>query len=442
MATPLDPADKKPGAANHRPPLIECGRDEMNLIDIPFTLAVRRATDLKVMPDCLKSKNAVVKGSEGIPLAYAEDVYIGLMALSRAQGFQERRVHFSQWGLLNLIGWPDDIKSYKRQEKALLQLKGITILHRNFWNPVVKKRSTLAFGLVDSFELIHEERGRKSADGSQTPRSWFKWNDIFFQSLRSGFVKVIDLERYKRLKSPTAKRLFRYLDKHFYQNEELSVDLFELIYDVLGWQGSYKHPSEIKRALKGGLEELIRDGFMEEPQYCSTDKGTAIVFRQLANPVVDLLPTPDPLRERLKALGMNPPQVEFCTAPENREKSVVVLEMMAGKAGIKNVPAYLYKLVRDGFLRPEGFESQKEKEEEKEAAERLRARIVSLVEKIREGRVRYFVPRRDKRCEIRHLNDSGQDPLCWTVTYWEEEGIYPAERNLFVRECSEEKFWE
>ena len=157
---------------------------------------------------------------------------------------------------------------------------------------------------------------------------------------------------------------------------------------------------------------------------------------------LDLLPALDLLGEKLAALGMNPSQVRFCTSDENREKSAVVLEMIAGKEGIKNVPAYLYKLVRDGFLKPEGFRSLQEKGEKKQAGERLQARILSIGEKIREGRVRHFVPRKEKRCEIRHFNDSGGDPLHWTVTYREEEGVYPVERVAFIREWTEERFWE
>ena len=69
-------------------------------------------------------------------------------------------------------------------------------------------------------------------------------------------------------------------------------------------------------------------------------------------------------------------------------------EMSPGeKEKIKNIPGYIYKLVRDGFTPPEGFETAQEVEERnerKKAAEEFGEKIRKEFE---EGKIKYFTPK-------------------------------------------------
>jgi hypothetical protein len=88
--------------------------------------------------------------------------------------------------------------------------------------------------------------------------------------------------------------------------------------------------------------------------------------------------------------------INFCqNRYEDTENIIKYLkEMSPGeKEKIKNIPGYIYKLVRDGFTPPEGFETAQEVEERnerKKAAEEFGEKIMKEFE---EGKIKYFTPK-------------------------------------------------
>ena len=85
---------------------------------------------------------------------------------------------------------------------------------------------------------------------------------MIFQSFQSGNLKQLDLEFYLKLRLPTTKRMFRFLDKRFYRRVRLDFDLRTLACEHIGMSRSYA-PTELKRRLKPALEELEQLGFLE-----------------------------------------------------------------------------------------------------------------------------------------------------------------------------------
>src|SRR5207302_3046 len=83
-----------------------------------------------------------------------------------------------------------------------------------------------------------------------------------FRSFQSGNLKQLDLELYLKLRLPTTKRMFRFLDKRFYRCDRLDFDLKTLACEHIGMSRSYK-PTELKRRLKPALDELESLGFLE-----------------------------------------------------------------------------------------------------------------------------------------------------------------------------------
>ena len=85
---------------------------------------------------------------------------------------------------------------------------------------------------------------------------------MIFRSFQSGNLKQLDLEFYLKLRLPTTKRMFRFLDKRFYRRDRLDFDLKTLACEHIGMSRSYK-PTELKRRLRPALEELEALGFLE-----------------------------------------------------------------------------------------------------------------------------------------------------------------------------------
>src|SRR5207302_2624021 len=80
-------------------------------------------------------------------------------------------------------------------------------------------------------------------------------------SLRNGNIKRLNLEVFFKLSSPTAQRMYRFLDKRFYNNPELALDLVELACGHVGLTESH-NVAILKRRLAPALAELEGIGFL------------------------------------------------------------------------------------------------------------------------------------------------------------------------------------
>src|SRR6201999_1299601 len=96
--------------------------------------------------------------------------------------------------------------------------------------------------------------GMIRAEGAPLPLSSFRWNEVIFESFQSGNLKQLDLEFYLRLRLPTTKRMFRFLDKRFYRRARLDFDLRTLACEHIGMSRSYA-PTELKRRLQTAPRE-------------------------------------------------------------------------------------------------------------------------------------------------------------------------------------------
>jgi hypothetical protein len=90
--------------------------------------------------------------------------------------------------------------------------------------------------------------------------SSFWWNEVVFRSFQAGYLKRIDMELFRRLRSPIAKRLYRLLDKRFYHKDRWTFDLRELACEHVGISRNYD-VGQMKRKLRPAIAEL------EEAQY-------------------------------------------------------------------------------------------------------------------------------------------------------------------------------
>ena len=161
-----------------------------------------------------------------------------------------------------------------------------------WWDNAAKSWVDEQFHVLDNVTLYDRERWRTSARSSKAgkgeragletekpplPLSSFRWNEVIFQSFQSGNLKQLDLEFYLKLRLPTTKRMYRFLDKRFYRRSRLDFDLRTLACEHIGMSRSYA-PTELKRRLKPALEELEQLGFLEplspEERYSYVKRGS------------------------------------------------------------------------------------------------------------------------------------------------------------------------
>jgi hypothetical protein len=267
-------------------------RDEMNLAEFPLcALAHRLKPEIKTLRfedriwdkgrNQLITRQLTITGSDayGLPTEKDDEVLLGLIQLTRARGFTERKVPFTRHELIRILGWRDDSKSYARIEESLNRWTGVTLYYDNaWWNKDRKCWVSPKFHILDNVWLCH--RGEPAPDtglpATGAPQSAFVWNEVVFRSFTHGNLKSIDFEFFKSLKSAIAKRLYRFLDKHFYKRNRFEMDLRELCCEHIGLSRSYD-TANLKRKLLRGVSELEAKGFLQrltkEEQFSKVRRG-------------------------------------------------------------------------------------------------------------------------------------------------------------------------
>jgi hypothetical protein len=270
------------------------GKDEMNLIEHPFSLLTDRRDPNQKAIMCqipmrgkggeLVAATWEVTGSEkyGLPYAADEDVVLVLLELTKEQGFQSRTIQFSRYELIRRI--KGDVlpsgRDYRRIEDALARLNGVSIKTNHFWDNRAKKYATLGFHILEDFALYEEPSGNKAKRGQLPIRhSYITWDKHLFQSFTDGYIKSLDLDRYFALSSSIARRLYRLLDKRFYDGKpQFEINLRQLAHEHIGLARSYKYESQVKQAMDRAHDELIAAGFVGGVEYRDTPDGLNVIY--------------------------------------------------------------------------------------------------------------------------------------------------------------------
>ena len=293
------------------------GRDELNLADFPISVLQRQqpldAEGRKVDQVVYESTtyDPVVRRRVpqrvtlttatryGLPTPADENVILALLyTAKRANDFTEPRVHFSPHQLFRIMRWDANSRSYARLSQVLLRLKSLTIFYENaWWDPSGHKyEEEFATGIVAEYRLIKTKLRRKAG---VIPPSYVHWTPQFWKSLAGGNLKKLDLDRLFALNLPTSQRMYRFLDKRFYQTSAFEMDLRDFACGHLGVSAT-PNIAELKRRLGPALLELESTGFLEparpEERYVKLRKGIwRIRFRRAGvGTAVVVLPPPSP----------------------------------------------------------------------------------------------------------------------------------------------------
>ena len=320
-------------------------KDELNLAEFPIAALTDRIPDgqtTMVFEDRLEQRDSspivrrlTIMGTHkhGLPTSLDDEVLVGLIQLTkRRSNFTDARVQFSRYELIELLGWPQSGQSYRRIEEALHRWVGVVLMYENaWWDNQARSWVDEQFHVLDNVTLYDRERWRTSARSAKSsnkaeksgskadkpplPLSSFRWNEVIFRSFQSGNLKQLDLEFYLKLRLPTTKRMYRFLDKRFYRRSRLDFDLRTLACEHIGLSRSYA-PTELKRRLKPALEEMEELGFLEplglEERYSYVKRGCwRIIFirgrkatAEVQDPTAHHGPQPTQLLEALKVRGV------------------------------------------------------------------------------------------------------------------------------------------
>ena len=410
-------------------------KDELNLAEFPIaalsdrvpdgqtTLVFEDRLELRDSPPIIRRLTIMGTHKHGLPTSLDDEVLVGLIQLTkRRSNFTDARVPFSRYELIELLGWPQSGQSYRRIEEALHRWVGVVLMYENaWWDNTAKSWVDEQFHVLDNVTLYDRERWRRSSaragktgkgaaktEKPPLPLSSFKWNDVMFQSFQSGNLKQLDLELYLKLRLPTTKRMYRFLDKRFYRRNRLDFDLRTLACEHIGLSRTYA-PTELKRRLKPALDELEQLGFLEvltpEERYSYVKRGTWRIilirgrrgggFEEVEEGCDD---EPSQLVEALRSRGVAVKAAQELVTTHPAARILTKIEVFdwlirnEDKRVGKNAAGYLVASIRSDYQEPNDFRSEaeagaakKSAADRREEAERKAAESKTRAEAIARG---------------------------------------------------------
>lgn len=374
-------------------------KDELNLAEFPLcVLGHRPPADQRTLrfQDRIWDRKAgghvirqlTITGSDayGLPTALDDEVLLGLVQLSRQGGFTERKVPFTRYQLIRLLGWRDESKSYERIETSLNRWTGVTLFYANAWWH--KQRQCWVdekFHVLDNVRLQRvRARGRGEAGREgERPVSSFVWNEVLFDSFRAGNLKSLDFEFFRSLKHPTAKRLYRFLDKRFYRRRRWEFGLKELAWEHIGLARSYD-AAGLKRRLQPGIDELEAKGFLQPEsgqqrfqRVCTGEWRVTFeraAQRQRSHAPQGQADSDTSVEAALTVRGIAAPVARRLATGFSAELVAAQIKVFDGLVASRdprlsrNPPGFLIRAIEENYPPPDGFVSRSEKTRKAAAA--------------------------------------------------------------------------
>ena len=376
------------------------GLEELNLVEFPLVLLAKSSPGQKTMvsQDVIfdKSQGAhvnrkcTVTGSYkwGLPNYYDMDVLLALMKLTNEQHrFRERTVNFSLYGLRKQLKLADDGRVNQRLKDGLLRLLSCTVEYENSWRSNGRWTSVEAFHLLDNLRLTNTRDGFDPG-----VEQHFKWNDVVVESIQASNSKGLDFDFYISLKIPTAKRLYRFLDKRWYHRKSWPFEVEPFCVNKLGMksgQPTWRYRDKLKPGIaelvgRGWIADLGSETFTKEGKISIVNFRQVRKFRKAKQVVVDKADAPGGLEKELLDRGVK--NAAELVAGHSSEKIREQIENFddRNKHGEEKSPGWLRRSIEDetGFGFRKAFKSTAQREAE---ATRKHERIrKEAVEKARE----------------------------------------------------------
>ncbi|MCS7466299.1 replication initiator protein A [Stieleria sp. ICT_E10.1] len=254
----------------------------MNLVEFPICrLSSTNEQSIEIVHEVrdrttkkLVQRTLIISGSAkfGLPRPIDEQVLLGLSSLTHQNGAVGRKVAFSQYQLLQTIGWSTDGRAYRRLAESFDRLTSVFLKFSNaWWDKGEREYRSHGFHLIESYELCSGERYSKHRNQSRKRSqmlSSFVWSDVMWKSIGDGYIRSIDMEMFRKIAKGRRRevpiRLYRWLGKQFWPRTRRTVqfDLMRLAEGTLGLAERY--PSQVVRIVERAANVLIDVGFLSD----------------------------------------------------------------------------------------------------------------------------------------------------------------------------------
>ena len=383
------------------------GKDEMNLADFAIGMigsdiemkTIERSQVIKTAESRLEQSWLITGSAKwGLPQPSDDDVLLALFYIASEDQFRSQTVPFSRYGLCKIMGWSRCGKNYERVEDGLRRLSTVKIEARqSFFDGRSKKYVSRVFGLLDSYTLI------ECTKTENLDRSSARFSDVLWSSIEAENLKKIDLKTYYSLRSPIAKRLYRFLDKRRAKRTVFDLELETLASMNLGLSSeTRRYPSQLKQTLDRAHLELKKIGLIRDCSYFKGSNGNwrvSYTFGKDVAAINEPEDTPTPREEEMLLIqrGVAGQRArELARKKGERIHEVVDFFDFVQKSQpghFVNPVGWLIRAIEDDYAIPTDFPGylnptqRKQLEKDKELARQRRA-VASLREEEKQQQVR------------------------------------------------------
>lgn len=213
----------------------------------------------------------------GVPHGLDNEISMALIVLYLDAGSPpDGSFTTSAYAILRLLGLDTSGYYYRALRESLLRLATATFVLSEAWR-TPDRWQNVTFRFIERLEYTSSPEGQ--LDRGTTLRITLAKEVA--ESLRSRFVKPIDLEFMSSLRRPLARSLYRLLDAH-----RLAPDgqgpLAALEFPLLDWAKLCKihqrRPDKIRRTLEPAHEELLQKGYLERVEYLGRGQAQRIRY--------------------------------------------------------------------------------------------------------------------------------------------------------------------
>ncbi|WP_437626001.1 hypothetical protein [Sorangium sp. So ce1151] len=270
--------------------------DEMNLVELPFALLMRRTNGIYEIPLSSdgKSRLACLNSSEyGLPNSLAPRVVLGLMWMWRNEcknNGQSFSVKVRELAVRYMF--PDRFKSYppgsellRAIERQINCIANSRIHTDRWWDKALKRHLKANVAIISDVKVL-DEGGRH---GPRVLR--VTWGAEFFESLVRRYTKPLDAGLVQRLENPLDLQLYRLLDRQLaIKPDQYYSNIVDLARFKLGMRakkidiGGRTACSYVAQKLKEAIKRLSHEQFTVRMTIDRTIVPFTVTFERFANP--------------------------------------------------------------------------------------------------------------------------------------------------------------
>jgi len=207
-----------------------------------------------------------------------EDVLIAFLKYTIDRPLKARHIDIPSINtMLNILGLSRNGKAYNKFLDSCRRLKSIMI-ETNVWKDnLTGKYGTLFFALFDEIFV----GGRSILDSeiiSHSNGMYIKWSSPIWMSILQKRYKYIDMDVYRKLKNPGARKLYRVVDKRMYQKESASIPLDYLGGNILNLTNSRGADWYYKKFISKYADILVKNNCIKGYKFEKTDGKINVRF--------------------------------------------------------------------------------------------------------------------------------------------------------------------